>query len=208
MAMVDRHQAQANPDCECLTLAVRDVESFARGRGHRAIERVVIRALIVLSRSRSGLVRLPDLSLGPYQLKVSTVARFHSIPIRQLGRWVRIEGEAARQVVAECFAEPLAAGHAKRRIREALEFGESIGLDPFAATAMVYSGELPTALFNPYQARIRVRYLIRHRSCGAQGGESPNQEFNTGKTDQVIPKSAFCADEEEADPPGRRVYSR
>jgi hypothetical protein len=88
----------------------------------------------------------------------------------RIGAWLRLESEAAQQVVAECVTERLAVGHARHRIQEALEYGESIGLDRFAATAMVYSGELPTALFTPYQTRLRTRYLLRHRNCDALGG--------------------------------------
>lgn len=171
MAIADRATQVAHTRCDCLTLAVRDVESFARGRLQRAIEQIAIRTFIACARSSSGLVRIPNLSLGPYQLKVSTVARFRSIPFRSDGVWLRLEIAAARQVVAECFAEPLAAGHARRRIQEALDFGESMGIDRFAATALVYSGERRTAYFNPYQTRLRARYVLRHRRCGLAGGE-------------------------------------
>jgi hypothetical protein len=168
--MADSLDGQAGMECDCLTLAVRDVESFARGRLHRTLEKLVIYTLMAISRPFSGLAGVPDLSLGPYQLKVSTVAKFRSAPMSRQGRWLLLEREAAQQVVAECFVEAQAAGHARRRIHEALEYGESVGMDRFAATAMLYSGELPTAFFNPYQTRLRARYLVRHRRCGAVGG--------------------------------------
>lgn len=167
MATTDRPTASAEPACECLTLAVLDVESFARGRWHRAIEELAIRLFIALSRPRSGLVRLPDLSLGRYQLKLSTVARFRAAPFQRKGRWLWLDKDEARQAVADCLVGPLARTHARRRIQEAIEYGVSRGLDRFAATAMVYAGELPTAYFNPYQTRLRARYVVRHRSCGA-----------------------------------------
>lgn len=162
--MVAEPTDQGTGRCDCLTLAVRDVESFARGPAHRAIERFVIRFLMAFSRRQSG-VRLPNLSLGRYQLKVSTVARYSSVPFEQDGTWLRLEKASARRIVTECLAEPTAARHARRRIDEALAVGWSLRLDPFAATAMVYAGEMPGTFTNPYQTRLRARYRIRHRTC-------------------------------------------
>jgi hypothetical protein len=152
-------------DCDCLLFAVRDVESFARGRGHQAIERAVIRLFIAFSSPRGDLVRLPNLSLGPYQLRISTVGRFLGVPLLRNGRWVLLQRHSAREVLTECLDERRAAQHARHRVHEALVHADRVGMDTFAAIAMVYSGELPTALVRPYEARLRKRYNIRHRTC-------------------------------------------
>jgi hypothetical protein len=162
--MVVKTSDQGMKQCDCLTLAVRDLESFARGPVHRSIEHFIVRFLMALSYRQSG-VRLLNLSLGRYQLKVSTVARYGSIPFEREDRWLRLDKASAKRIVTECFAEATAERHARRRIAEALAVGRSLGLNPFEATAMVYAGEMPTTLANPYQTRLRARYQIRHRSC-------------------------------------------
>jgi len=151
--------------CDCLTLSVRDVESFARGPVSRAIEHLVIRVFIGLAGTRSRRIRIPDLSIGAYQLRISTVARLRSDPFERDGKWIRLDRDAARQIVADCMTDSLAYGHARRRIREALAVGSSQRLGAFAAAALVYAGELPTTLGTPYQARLQTRFRLRHRSC-------------------------------------------
>ena len=114
---------------------------------------------------------LPDLSLGPYQLKMSTVAADHAIPAGRNGRWLRLSPKDARRIVAECMDEGLAAEHARRRIRNALAFAAAGYLDAFAATALLYAGELPSTWGTPYQKRLRVRFEVRHRACGSRASD-------------------------------------
>lgn len=152
-------------ECDCLTLSVRDIESFARGPVSRAIEHLVIRGIIALAGRGSTRIRIPDLSIGMYQLKMSTVARFHALCFERDERWMSIDRDEAVRVVADCMTEPVAARHARRRLGEALEIGRLQRLDPFSAAALVYAGELPTTFGTPYQARLRARFRLRHRAC-------------------------------------------
>ncbi len=164
--MTDRCSPEPALACDCLLLAVRDVESLARGRWIRAAEQGLLRLFLALGSPGSRIARIPNVSIGPYQLRLSTVALLRSIPMRREGRWLRIDRVRARQLMAECLAESDAAGHAQAEVAKALKYGRATGIDGFAATAMVYAGELPTALLHPYRLRLRARYDIRHRACG------------------------------------------
>jgi hypothetical protein len=153
--------------CDCLLMSVRDLETFARGELTRHVESLIVRAAIVTSSLTSRSVKVPDLSLGPYQLRLSTVARFLSVSFERDGKWLRMEKDDAARVASGCLTEATARMHARRRIGEALEEATIRHLDPFAATAMVYAGELPLTIGSPYQTRLRIRYRLRHYMCAA-----------------------------------------
>jgi hypothetical protein len=162
-------------DCECLTFAVRDIESFARGRLTQALEYLVIRFLITVAGRRSRRtheILVPDFSLGPFQLKLSTVARLRPLPFERDGRRIRLDRNDAITLVEACMTESTAFCYARRRIAEATAVRTSQRLDDFSAVALVYAGELPTSRGTPYQTRLRVRFLMRHSACLAQSEPS------------------------------------
>ncbi len=157
--------------CGCLISAVGDLEGFARGPLTQWFERSIVFTFARLA--RLGLIgKVPDLSVGPYQVRLSTAARLTGTPHSRDGRWLIAEAHDILQLARSCVDRRRSSVIAAACIAEALERWPH--LDPFAAVAIGYAGEsLPRG---PYQSRLRRRYTIRSRAHEAWCLSSPCQE--------------------------------
>lgn len=140
-------------DCACLIEAVRRTEVSFRPIWIRMLEWLTFAAAVIARGAVRG--ELPDLSLGPYQIRLSTAAAFSDIELARVGRRI-LPGQARKACRAASAAlVPARAKHfAARRIGEALQFGRRDGLSVIASVARTYAGELPSSLCRPYAARL------------------------------------------------------
>ena len=116
------HRLKVDSDLLASTVAIADVESYARPRWVRlAQSSYVLGNYYVLD-------RIPDISIGPAQIKPSNIAKI--IPPRSdMSQWIQfVSDECAGLSIAYCFVHGLRMGHNLHR-------------EDVAAIARLYNGQ-------------------------------------------------------------------
>lgn len=179
--------------CDCLVDSVADVEGQARGPIAQRLELAVLGLFEIAVRLRLAR-RVPNLSIGRYQLRLSEIAKDRDLPVERSGRWLVLQEAQTASALRRAATDPgLSRAHARKRVAEALEYGRSSNLPPLAAVAQLYAGELFGTLGEPYRSRLehqfeKRRCACRERCCWRRGG--PRLQLELGQSRHAAERAA------------------
>jgi hypothetical protein len=151
-------------NCECLLRGIEIVEGVGRPRPIRWLEWLAFWSQVTIAAVCRGSIR--DMSLGPFQLRLSTIALYERRSIRRVGR--RIESGQLRVVLS--LASIAASRPLSRRVARAV-IDETVGAqgpedDPIAVVARGYSGECPIwSRPGTYEHTLRSVVVSLHAAC-------------------------------------------